>query len=361
MSWSAIARETGFSRKRIVRFVKNKADYVEPFTKVIEVDVVRGLIRSVVQNQPDVGEVQYRGYLEGKGYTVPRRILRLAMELEDPGGRRRRTRGTKAARVQYDAHGPGYLWHTDTYHKLGLVAGIVISGTIDGFTREVVALDAFTTNSASNVLSSVLKGFVRRGVPRLLRADAGAENIAVGKFMYVVRGEDSFLVGRSVNNQRIERFWRDLRNSVMDMYIQFFQTMGPLRVQPEVIWVIQYLFLPRIQLQIEEYRIAWNNHRLRTANNLSPRLLNLGGTRSYYKPFDENEDNIQFALTPLREEYEGRPTSRGNCPFDTEEAKNIFSQSITPLTMQDLPVTWQPRLEEALQEARRLQEWEEQL
>jgi hypothetical protein len=64
MSWSAIARETGFSRKRIVRFLKNNADYEEPFTKVTELDVVRGLIRSLVQNQPDVGEVQFRGYLQ---------------------------------------------------------------------------------------------------------------------------------------------------------------------------------------------------------------------------------------------------------------------------------------------------------
>jgi transposase InsO family protein len=70
------------------------------------------------------------------------------------------------------------------------VEGIVISGTIDGFTREVVALDAYTSNTASNVLNSIVTAFTRKGIPRLLRADAGSENIAIGKFMYLVRGED---------------------------------------------------------------------------------------------------------------------------------------------------------------------------
>jgi len=360
LSWSSISRETGISRKKIAKYVKSKDDYEEPFLKITDTDAVRELIRPVIQNQPNVGELVLRGHLQSCGFKVARRLLRISMELEDPGGRERRTQRTSIARVPYDAHGPGYLWHTDTYHKLGLVAGIVISGTIDGFTREVVALDAYTSNTASNVLNSIVTAFTRKGIPRLLRADAGSENIAIGKFMYLVRGEDSFLIGKSVNNQRIERFWRDLRNSVMETYIQFFKSLGPVRVQPEVIWVIQYLFLPRIQLQMESFRKAWNHHPIRTEHMLSPRQLNLAGTRAYYKPYDQNDENIQFALTPLRQEYEGRPTSRGTCPFTTEEAKAIFSGSITPLDIEDLPVTWQARLDEALQEARRLQEWEEQ-
>jgi transposase InsO family protein len=360
LSWSGIARETGFSRKRIVRYARNQPNFQEPYEKVSDPDAVGQLIRPYLVRYPSCGELQLRGYLKNDGFIIPRHILRTAIEVEDPGGRERRAKRTKTVRGPYNAHGPGFLWHTDTYHKLGLVAGIVISGAIDGFTREVVALKAHTSNSASNVLNTLLPAFRHKGVPRLLRVDAGSENVAVGKFMFIVRGVDSLLVGKSVHNQRIERFWRDLRIIVTDKYIQFFHSLGPLRVQPEEIWVIQHLFLTRIQAELTSYQGAWNNHPMRMEHMRSPLQLNLAGTRSYYEPFVEDDANIQMALTPLRDDYEGRSTSRGTCPFDTDEGKNIFLGNIPPLTVDDLPETWAQRLQEAFEEARRLQEWEQE-
>ena len=89
----------------------------------------------------------------------------------------------------------------------------------------------------------------------------------------------------------------------------------------------------------------------------SPIQLNLGGRRSYYRPLHEDRPEILFGITPLREEYEGRPSARGRCPFETDEAKRIFQERILPLQMDDLPVSWRPRLQEAFAEARRLQDW----
>jgi hypothetical protein len=54
------------------------------------------------------------------------------------------------------------------------------------------------------------------GVPSRLRTDRGGENRVVGMMMLWLRGtgRNSFMVGRSVHNQRIERFWRDATNCV---------------------------------------------------------------------------------------------------------------------------------------------------
>ena len=66
-----------------------------------------------------------------------------------------------------------------------------------------------------------------------------------------------------------------------------------------------------------------------------------------------------MALTPLMEEYEGRKSSRGRCPFDMQDTTNIYYEKIQPLETTELPEVWKGRLQEAFTEARRLQEWEE--
>lgn len=57
-------------------------------------------------------------------------------------------------------------------------------------------------------------GVIQFGLPQKVRSDKGGENTLVCLFMmsHPLRGPDTepFITGRSVHNQRIERFWRDL-------------------------------------------------------------------------------------------------------------------------------------------------------
>lgn len=70
-------------------------------------------------------------------------------------------------------------------------------------------------------------------MPTLVRSDAGTENGIVETMHQALRheqgddldGESSFLIGKSVHNQRIESFWTRLRGLVTGFYINFFKEM----------------------------------------------------------------------------------------------------------------------------------------
>ena len=93
------------------------------------------------------------------------------------------------------------------------------------------------------------------------------------------RGLDrgSALIGTSSRNQRIERLWRDVFRCFGDVFYYTFKSMeesGLLDVtNPLHLFVLHYVYLPRINAAIDSFVEAWNKHPKRTERNWSPEKI----------------------------------------------------------------------------------------
>lgn len=77
--------------------------------------------------------------------------------------------------------------------------------------------------------------------------------------------------------QRIERLWRDVWNVVTNIYYDLLHRLEEDRLLDPTnctdLFCAQYVFLPRIQADLETFIEGWNNHSLRTERNYTPNQL----------------------------------------------------------------------------------------
>ena len=154
---------------------------------------------------------------------------------------------------------------------------------IDGYSRLIVYLRCSTNNCATTVLQEFTKAVYKYNLPSRVRSDQGTENILVAQYMLENRGVNrgSIIAGSSVHNQRIERLWRDVFSGVIKLFYRIFYFLEEQQLldpnDEKHLYALHYIFGPRINRALDEFKESWNHHCIRTANHKSPHQLFVSG------------------------------------------------------------------------------------
>ena len=115
----------------------------------------------------------------------------------------------------------------DGHHKL-IRWRLVTHAGIDSYSRMIVFIHCSDNNKAATVYHHFLEAAREFGLPSRVRSDQGKENTLVARHMLQKRGENrgSIIIESSIHNQRIERLWRDVFQSVIGMFYRLFLSYG---------------------------------------------------------------------------------------------------------------------------------------
>lgn len=269
------------SEKTVVNRMKEFGLSIRQTYSEINDEYLMEIVKQKVAEFPAVGYRTIKGHLLSEGIRVTERRIRRLMRNVDPLGvllRNVLCRTYRIRRRSYYVRAPRALWHVDSNHKL-IRWRFVIHGGIDGFSRLPMYIKVASDNTAETAFSAFESGVAEFGVPERVRTDKGLENLKIAEFMLRSRGLDrgSHITGRSVHNQRIERFWRELWHGCTSAYYELFLSMEDeeiLNVDNEYhLLALHMVYLKRIQKSVDRFISATARRPLRTEQNKTPLQL----------------------------------------------------------------------------------------
>ncbi|KAI7790238.1 hypothetical protein IRJ41_020987, partial [Triplophysa rosa] len=302
-----------------------------------------GPLEQILQRTPNAGETYILGSLRSRHIRIQRWRVRQSLQEIDPIGRSLRRRRAVRRRI-YSVKTPNQLWHIDGNHKL-VRWRLVFHGCVDGYSRTIIYLNCLNNNRALSVISLFQEGVQNFGLPSRLRCDHGMENIEVARYMLDRRGlnRGSVITGRSVHNQRIERLWAELNRVVSYFYSDLFNFMedqGVLDSLSELhLFCLHFIYLPRIQRAVREFRDMWNNHGLSTERGQTPLQL-------WHRGIISHIGNNTTAISGVLENDEHFYMNGNNQAPELHTRNNIIvpenSYCLNDTTMENIHRTFNP-------------------
>ena len=239
------------------------------------------MVEDIQRKYPKWGEKSVYGHFSSVGMKLQRWRIRESLRRVSPSAVKQRFRQA-IHRREYRVPYPNSLWHIDGYHKL-IKWRIVIHGAIDGYSRLPVYIVASDNNKATTVLSAFQEAVRKYGLPSRVRSDKGGENVLVSLFMLEKRGpgRGSMITGKSIHNQRIERFWRDLFTGCICHFYTLFRNLEEVSVlnadDSMDLFALHFVCLPLINQHLRCFAEGWCHHRIRTEKNKTPLQLWISG------------------------------------------------------------------------------------
>lgn len=135
-------------------------------------------------------------------------------------------------RRMYVGRRPTYVWHIDGYDKLKPY-GICISGCIGGFSRKIIWLEPYKTNSDPRIIAGYFIHAVteNNGCPQKVWLDQRTTNTHIAVMQtFLHKSEDEYgqefvILGPSTGNQRTERWWCTLHSECAQFWIDHFDLL----------------------------------------------------------------------------------------------------------------------------------------